>query len=265
MGNSLRDRCCSAARALLLSGLFALAWLIWGAGTADAAPTDPGSGLGPGPVILREDGRPEPGPAASLRLADTLVPAAPLEEATAVAAEAGMADVVFAVAASALTTVATSATPVLAEAAVVIDPVSDALPVTLPGSLVLPTTPLTEITDQRAGQNAGPADRGTGAHTGAAPGQRHYSPCGPGDAASSGVPRISLALRRPAEPRGSAVAVRPAGPFRVRVLRSRRRRCPGCGGSRRLLEVLACAQGRPYAGCGPGSGDAPFLRPRVFA
>jgi hypothetical protein len=197
MGNSLRDRCCSAARALLLSGLFALAWLIWGAGTADAAPTDPGSGLGPGPVILREDGRPEPGPAASLRLADTLVPAAPLEEATAVAAEAGMADVVFAVAASALTTVATSATPVLAEAAVVIDPVSDALPVTLPGSLVLPTTPLTEITDQRAGQNTGPAP---------APAAAALSLATAGGAQRTAGPELT-----PAQPRVSATTV-PAVP-----------------------------------------------------
>jgi hypothetical protein len=62
MESSLRGRCGSGARALLLSGLFALAWLIWGAGTADAAPA--GSGPGSGPVVLLHDDLLEPGPAA---------------------------------------------------------------------------------------------------------------------------------------------------------------------------------------------------------
>jgi hypothetical protein len=44
MESSLRDRCGSAARPLMLAAIVALICLVWGAGTADAAPSGPASG-----------------------------------------------------------------------------------------------------------------------------------------------------------------------------------------------------------------------------
>ena len=187
MESSLRGRCGSAARALLLSGLFALAWLIWGAGTADAAPA--GSGLVSGPVVLLHDDLLEPGPAA--RGAAARGAAAPLERASAAvavqppkpvaapekavasgphasftgrskevplpvalapeaaAAAAGRAAVGFTEAATPLTA--------LASAAQLVDHVADAVPV-LPRAVGLPSTPLTETTGQTDGQNPGRAN-----------------------------------------------------------------------------------------------------------
>lgn len=150
MGSSLRDRCGSAVRALMLSAFLALAWLVWGAGTADAAPVHPGSGSGA--VVLLDLGLPQPGPAlpdggsaatsvathqilpVATRAMPTLsslpgtsrtgsinevpLPAAP--PAKVVAAVAGTADAVLNEAPAAVATVAASAAPVLTSAAPVL-------------------------------------------------------------------------------------------------------------------------------------------------
>jgi hypothetical protein len=195
MESSLRGRCGSAARALLLSGLFALAWLIWGAGTADAAPAGSGSGLVSGPVVLLQDGLLEPGPAARgaaalLGTADprgsaTRVAAAPLERASAavvvqppkpvasgphasftgrskeVPLPVALAPKVAAAAAGraavGFTEAATPLPTALASAAQLVDQVADAVPV-LPRAVGLPSTPLTETTGQTDGQNPGRAN-----------------------------------------------------------------------------------------------------------
>jgi hypothetical protein len=61
MESSLRDRCGSAARPLMLAAILALICLVWGAGTADAAPSGPASG--PAAVVLTDPGLPQHDPA----------------------------------------------------------------------------------------------------------------------------------------------------------------------------------------------------------
>jgi hypothetical protein len=197
MESSLRGRCGSAARALLLSGLFALAWLIWGAGTADAAPAGSGSGLVSGPVVLLQDGLLEPGPvargaAALLGTADPRGAAAALERASAavvvqppkpvaapekpvasgphasftgrskeVPLPVALAPKVAAAAAGraavGFTETATPLPTALASAAQLVDQVADAVPV-LPRAVGRPTIPPTETSGQTDGQNPGRAN-----------------------------------------------------------------------------------------------------------
>ncbi|HET6268559.1 MAG TPA: hypothetical protein VFE00_00575 [Arthrobacter sp.] len=140
-----------------------MAWLLWGAGAADAAPADPAAGLGSAPLVLPSDELLEPGRAAPLRPSDTRGPAALLEAAAATVAlppqpltapEAATA--LMKVGSSAIP-VLSSATPVFTEAAAVVGRVAGAVPVELHGPVVLPPTPLTETSGQTAGQDAGRA------------------------------------------------------------------------------------------------------------
>jgi len=201
MGSSLRDRYGFAARALLLSGLLAVAWLLWGAGAADAAPADPAAGPGSAPVALPSDELLEPGRAAPLRPADTRGPAALLEAAAATVALPPQ-PLTAPAAATALTKVGSSAipvlssaTPVFTEAAGVIGRAAGAVPVGLHGPVVLPPTPLTETSGQTAGQDAGRAHAPAAA---ARPLENRAA--GAQQAAGAVPPPAQLLVRAPAAP-----------------------------------------------------------------
>ena len=72
MESSLRDRCGAAARPLMLAAFLALICLLWGAGTADAAPSGPASG--PMVVVLPNPGLPQHDPASPRDKASAAAP-----------------------------------------------------------------------------------------------------------------------------------------------------------------------------------------------
>lgn len=72
MESSLRVRCGSAARSLMLAAILALICLVWGAGTADAEPSGPVSG--PTAVVLPDSGLPQHDPASPPENASAAAP-----------------------------------------------------------------------------------------------------------------------------------------------------------------------------------------------
>ncbi|WP_427004410.1 hypothetical protein [Pseudarthrobacter sp. H2] len=195
----------------MLSAFLALAWLVWGAGTADAAPAGPGSG--PGAVPIKEVPLPVAPPAqTAAALARTAV--AVLNQAP--AAVATVADT----AAPVLTETApvlTAAAPVLNPAADVIDQASGVLPVSLPvPPVVPPRVPLAPTTGNEARPATAPAtapatppDAALPKQAAAGLGQRT---AGPGDTAAQ-LPVDAAAVRAlPAADEYLAPSSPPAAP-----------------------------------------------------
>lgn len=157
MGQRLRSCCTVSVRALLVPALLALAWLIWGAGTAQASPASSGShmsglldsggsgdpagavsgalrsgALSHGTVISKAS--PAPGPALARSL--PTVPALPAANVlptgqdpvpATVSAVAGTADAVVGEAAAAVTTVTRTAAPMLSQVDQAVDVADDAI------------------------------------------------------------------------------------------------------------------------------------------
>jgi hypothetical protein len=258
MGSSLRDRCGFAARALLLSGLLAVAWLLWGAGAADAAPADPAAGLGSAPVVLPSDELLEPGRAAPLRPSDTRGPAALLEAAAATVALPPQ-PLTAPEAATALTRVGSSAIPVLSsaipvftEAAAVIGRVAGAVPVELHGPIVLPPTPLTETSGQTAGQDAGRAHAPAAA---ARPLENRAA--GAQQTAGAVPPPVQLLVRAPAAPAAPVLPVALTAPMQPAAGHPAPSAPPDAPQNTENVLWLSALQSHPGpASSGSGSGGA---------
>ncbi len=157
MGQRLRSSCTVSVRALLVPALLAFAWLVWGAGTAQASPASSGShmsglldsggsgdpagavssalrsgALSHGTVISKAS--PAPGPALARSLptvpslpAANVLPTGQDPVTATVSAVAGTADAVVGEAAAAVTTVTRTAAPMLSQVDQAVDVVDDAI------------------------------------------------------------------------------------------------------------------------------------------
>jgi hypothetical protein len=153
MGGTLRDRCRASARPLLLAALVALTWLIWGAGTANAAPADPNPLVLPSTQVLLEesDASALEGTAASLTTVVTDPPpavprpvaAVPLP-ATSTATVLDNVDAVISEPTEVVATVSGQASPVLTETVDVVRSVVDSVAPSLPGTQI-PAVPLPAV------------------------------------------------------------------------------------------------------------------------
>jgi hypothetical protein len=158
MGGTLRDRCRASARPLLLAVLVALTWLIWGAGTANAAPADPDPLVLPSTQVLLEqsDTSTLEEIAASLtRVVTDPPPAVPRPVAavplpiTTTATVLDNVDAVLSEPIDVIATVSNQASPVLTETVGVVRSVVDSVAPALPGTpipaVALPSVPVPAV------------------------------------------------------------------------------------------------------------------------
>ncbi|GAA1275145.1 hypothetical protein GCM10009589_31840 [Arthrobacter pascens] len=128
MGQRLRSCCTVSVRALLVPALIAFAWLVWGAGTAQASPAPSGSHVS---GLLDSGGSVDPAGAVSGAVpslpAANVLPAGQDPVTATVSAVAGTADAVVGEAAAAVTTVTRTTAPVLSQVDQAVDVVDDAI------------------------------------------------------------------------------------------------------------------------------------------
>ena len=128
MGQRLRSCCTVSVRALLVPALLSLAWLIWGAGTAQASTAPSGSHIS---GLLDTGGSVDPAGAVSGAIpslpAANVLPASQDPITATVSAVADTTDAVVGEAAAVVTTVTRTATPVLSQVDRAVDVVDDAI------------------------------------------------------------------------------------------------------------------------------------------